>query len=167
MVPASFPRFHLCNTLTRKGLQTFDVHVLQQRSPKQAQLCTAGSFGAGMVCFTCVQHQAVPDTVAGSNEHSQSKVNENHTNGCFHIVLLGEDIFLQFPHIVSSAVWFRTGQALLKKAEGSALDVFLRRMGADAEHLLIQLCPMPFIRPFTWSSVSLPAQYRGIGIADL
>lgn len=83
------------------------------------------------------------------------------------MVLLGEAIFLDFPHVVSSAVWFRTRQALPKKTEGSALDAFLRRMGTDAEHLLIQLCPVPFIRPFTWCSASLPAQYRGVGIDEL
>lgn len=124
-----------------------------------ALLCC--SFGAGGVCSTCAQYKAVPDTMAGSNRHSQSKVNENLTNSCLHTVLLGEAIFLEFPQAVSNAVWFRTRQALLKKAEGSTLDGFLRRMGADAEHLLIQLCPVPFFRPFTCSSVSLPAQYRG------
>lgn len=125
------------------------------------------SFGAGGLCSTCAQYQAVPDPVTGSNRHSQSKVNENLANSCPHTVLLGEAIFLEFPHTVSSAVWFRTRQALPKKAEGSALDVFLRRMGTDAEHLLIQLCPVPFFRSFTWSSVNFPAQYMGVELDDL
>lgn len=103
--------------------------MLQQTSPKQAQLCTAGSFGAGMVCSTCVEYRAVPDTVAGSNRHSQSKVNENLMNGHLHTVLLGEVIFLESPHVVSSAVWFRTTQAVFNRAEGSALDVFFEEDG--------------------------------------
>lgn len=100
-VPTNFPRLHLCNTSTPKALQTFDVHVPKQTSPEQAQLRTASSLGAGTVCYTYVQYQAVPDTVAGSNRRSHSKSNENltklHLRTGIALVLLGEAIFLEFP----------------------------------------------------------------------
>lgn len=55
-IPPNFPRLQLCNTSAPKALQTFDVHVLKETEPKQAQLCTASPFGAGAVCSTHVQH---------------------------------------------------------------------------------------------------------------
>lgn len=111
----------ICVALAQRGLQTFDVLCKRPQSRHSFALLL---FWGRRVCSMCAQYQAVPDTVAASNRHSQSKVNENLTNSCLQTVLLGEAIFLEFPHIVSSAVWFRTRQALLKKAEGSALDVF-------------------------------------------
>lgn len=147
-IPTNFPRSHLCNTSTPKALQTFDVHVLKQTSPKQAQLCTAGSFGAGTVCYMYVQYQAVPDTVAGSNRHSQSKINESLMKCHFHIAIcfsfIGRSHFPEVSNPVWSAAWFRTRQALLHKAEGSALDVFQGGWGPGPNTLLIQLSPALF-----------------------
>lgn len=147
-VPTNFARLHLCNTPTPTALQTFDVHVLEQTSPEQAQLCTAGSFGAGTVCCTYVQYRAVPDTVAGSNRHSQSEINENltkcHLRIAIALVSSGEAIFLEFPTLskgsmVRDKARFPSGQSCRISS-----GCFSGRMGAGAKHPVIQLSPVLF-----------------------
>lgn len=122
LVPASFLRFHLCNTLTWKVLQTLMSMCCTKRLQSRHSFALAALLGqewfVPCVCST-EQYQTLWLEVI---DIPRARLMKTLWTVIF-IILPGEAIFLEFPHIVSSAVWFRT-QALLKKAEGSALDSF-------------------------------------------